>query len=48
MFELLMILVHVVCKPTEAVNAVLEDNKAWLEQQMREIETQGMIGELYK
>ena len=48
MFELLMILVRVVCKPTEAFNAVLEDNKAWLEQQMREVETQRMIDDLYR
>ena len=47
MFEMVGILVHLIGGNVEAVNEILDENTEWLTQQMREIETQGMIDELY-
>ena len=47
MFEMLGILVHLIGGNDEAVNEILDDNTEWLTQQVREIETQSMINDLY-
>ena len=47
MFEMIGILVHLIGGDVEAVNEILDDNTEWLTQQMREIETQNMINDLY-
>ena len=47
MFEMLGILVHLIGGNDDAVNEILDDNTEWLTQQVREIETQNMINDLY-
>ena len=47
MFEMLGVLVHLIGGNDEAVNEILDDNTEWLTQQVREIETQNMINDLY-
>lgn len=46
-FELANITALYVAGDNETVRKIEKRNEAWLEQQMREIETQGMIDELY-